>query len=413
MTGLAYKVIEIFTSEQVRWKGAPLYDAIVRAVAREKSAARCIVTRAVAGCFENGEIASHRVLDLSHNMPLKIEIILPAPELERVLAEVEKMVTDGIVVVEEQDIRLHRTTGGLLPRGLLVRDVMTISPVSVKADAGLREVVSVLVCSEFDGVPVTDQREHLLGMVTQERLVEKIGLHIRPRLLAALWQGRELETVSDVELLGADGSGLRAADVMSEKSVTIGPDEPLAEAVGRMAKENLKRLPVLDTEKRLVGMLARIDVLRVASTGSSRREALKRYGAKVAASTPVGEANLLDVPTVSADTPARKLVDFIDNEGQRVLVLDERSSPLGVISDRDLLPLLDPRRKEQTQHLTARSLMRTVPVITQQTSVEEALDWMVKHQRKRLPVVDGEGRYVGMLSREELLRILVPGPEST
>jgi CBS-domain-containing membrane protein len=180
-----------------------------------------------------------------------------------------------------------------------------------------------------------------------------------------------------------------------------------------MAKGNLKRLPVIDRDEHLVGMLARIDVLRIASSGSSRREILKGYGAGVASTTPVGRASLLDVPTVSPDTAAEKVMDLIDEEGQRVVVVDDAGHPLGVISDRDLLPLLDPRGKDRAGELTAASLMRMVPTVTQDTGVEEALAWMVEHRRKRLPVVDGEDRYVGMLSREELLRILAPEPESS
>ena len=56
--------------------------------------------------------------------------------------------------------------------------------------------------------------------------------------------------------------------------------------------------------------------------------------------------------------------------------------------------------------------MRTVPTISQDASVEEALEWMVEHSRKRLPVIDRGGQYVGMLSREELLRILAPQTEA-
>lgn len=106
---LAYSVIEIFTSEEARWHGAPLYDAVVRAVAKEAAFARCVVSKGIAGCYEDGELASHRVLDLSYNMPLKIEIVLPRSELERVLERVEEMVGDGIIVVEDVEIRSHRT----------------------------------------------------------------------------------------------------------------------------------------------------------------------------------------------------------------------------------------------------------------------------------------------------------------
>ncbi len=106
---LTYGVIEIFTSEEARWHGSPLYDAIVHMVAKEDGFARCIVSKGIAGCYEDGEMASHRVMDLSYNMPLKIEIVLPASELERVLAHVDEMVTDGLVVVEDVEIRVHRT----------------------------------------------------------------------------------------------------------------------------------------------------------------------------------------------------------------------------------------------------------------------------------------------------------------
>lgn len=408
MTGITYTVIEIFTSEEARWKGVPLYEAVVRAVAREKTAARCIVTRAVAGCFENGEMASHRVLDLSHNMPLKIEIVLPAPEADVILAELDAMVTEGIVLVKENEVRSHRTTGGLLSRGLLVRDVMTASPVSVAADAPLREVVAVLVRSEFDGVPVVGRSGRLAGMVTQEALASTAGLPVGTGLLAAIRHGADTGVKSGAERPDVDSRGLTAGDIMTAGPAAIAPDIPLARAVKQMVRENLKRLPVVDADRHLVGMLARIDILRVASTGSSRRKVLRRYGVTVAPVTRVGQASLMEVPVVSPDTEAALLLDLIDNEGQRVVVVDGSGCPLGVVSDRDLLPLLDSKGGERGRGLTAGSIMRDVPTISEDASVEDALDWMVAHRRKRLPVVDAAGGYVGMLGREELLRILAP-----
>jgi CBS domain-containing protein len=407
MAGTIYNIVEIFTSEEARWHGSPLHEAIVRVVAHERIAARCIVTRGIAGSFENGEVASHRVMDISYNMPVKIEIILPPPELERVLPSIEAMVGDGIVLVKQAEIRLHRTTGGLLPRSARVRDVMTASPVAVKPGDDLRAVISVLVRSEFDAVPVTGADGRLLGMVDQEHLVEKTGLHATPGLLAALAQGT-LEAAPEIELPPAVGARLTAKEVMTSHVQTAAEDDLLIDAARIMAKANLKRLCVLDKEKRLVGMLSRIDVLRLATAGTSRRRALEGYGVTVAGNTPISQTSLLDVPTVSPDTPAREVLHAIDKEGRRVVVLGENGAPVGVISDRDLLPLLDPKSKRRLDDLTAGSLMRTVPTIVKDESVEDALLWMVENRRQRLPVVDGDGRYVGMLSREELLRALAP-----
>jgi CBS domain-containing protein len=96
----------------------------------------------------------------------------------------------------------------------------------------------------------------------------------------------------------------------------------------------------------------------------------------------------------------------LDREIRRVVVVDPGGAPLGAISDRDLLPLLDSRAKMKIDELKVTSIMRTVPVISRETTIEDALRWMVENRRQRLPVVDADGRYVGMLSREELLRIL-------
>jgi PII-like signaling protein len=112
MNGTSYSIIEIFTREEVHWHGTPLSEAIARLVAKEKRSARCIVTRGIAGCFENGEVTTHRIVDLSYNLPLKIEVILPSTEVDTVLPHIEEMVADGIVVVRQGEMRIHRTPGG-------------------------------------------------------------------------------------------------------------------------------------------------------------------------------------------------------------------------------------------------------------------------------------------------------------
>ena len=77
---LDYRMIEVFTNEEAKYKGQSLHAAIVLRVRDLRIAARCIVLRGVAGCYETGEIATQGIEVLSFNMPLKIEIILPSAE---------------------------------------------------------------------------------------------------------------------------------------------------------------------------------------------------------------------------------------------------------------------------------------------------------------------------------------------
>ena len=106
---LNYNIIVIYTNEDARWKGKQAYAAIIEYVRSTKTAARCLVMRGVAGCYENGELASSKIEVLSINMPLKIEIIVPSNEIERILPGIEEIVTDGIIAVEVINIRSNKT----------------------------------------------------------------------------------------------------------------------------------------------------------------------------------------------------------------------------------------------------------------------------------------------------------------
>ena len=98
---LSYKAIEIFTSEEARCQGKPATDAVVDYIRNLKIAARCIVTRGIAGCYENGEVTTQKLEVLSFNLPVRIYIVLPAAETERVLADLNKMLGDCIIALHD------------------------------------------------------------------------------------------------------------------------------------------------------------------------------------------------------------------------------------------------------------------------------------------------------------------------
>ena len=398
MSSLGYNVIEVFTSEEARWKGQPLYEAVVRLVSERRLAARCIVSRGIAGCFENGEIASHHVLDLSVNMPLKIEIILPAPELELILPSIEEMVTDGIVVVEDMEIRSHRASGRLLPRGLRVRDLMTRSPRTAELSTPASELVELIEASEFNGIPIVDTGGRIVGMVTAGDIVARA----KPR------DGDQVSQpagVDHVQVLAKP-----ASEIMTPRPVTLREDADLADAVRVMVEKGLKRLPVVDKEGKLVGVLSRIDILRVAAASTSRLRRLEHYDIEVRRRGPVAQAMMLDVPVVLPEIAASQALNLIDNSTQRVVVADENGRLLGLISGRALLALLragSGKESRQLETKTARDIMDPDPISIEETApLEQALELMVANQLKRLPVVDGERHYLGMLSRHGLLEAL-------
>ena len=415
---LEYKVIEIFTREGARWHHQPLHEAVVKMVRDRKLAARVLVLRAIGGAFESGEIVSQHILDLSYDAPLKIEIILPAAELAEVLPALKEMVLDGVIAVEDMPVVLHRTHKRLVPRHLRVRDVMSPDPLHVGPQTPIHDVVHLLADHEFNAVPVVEEGR-VVGIISQGDLIDRAGMPLRLGLFA------EYDRLERERLLP---SGTRPArEIMSSPVVTTSPDGSLESAIEVMVAKDLKRIPVVDREGRLEGMLSRIDVLNAVSHNAPDWHNLARRRVEVSGQVVVGDAALHDIPTVRPDTPLSEVLGLIEQEGRRVAVVDSAGHLAGLISDRDLLGALRGRQEGWVDHLrllfstehrasdrdpeglfeslTAADVMVSdLLTVRGDEPIEQALGLMTEHRLKRLPVVTADGEFVGVLSRDAVLR---------
>jgi len=412
-----YKKIEIFTSEEARWQGQPLYEAILQFVHDLKIAARCLVTKGMEGSYENGEMATGRLEVLSYNMPVHITLIVPAVESERILSQAEEMVTDGIVAVQDLQVIAHKTHGILIPRQTRVRDIMTANPQRVKLDTSLAEVARLLLSSTFTGLPVVDEEGRPAGVIAQGDLIYKAGMPMRLGLLAA----------SDPERVKAMLEGLapkQAKEVMTQPVVSIEQDKLVTDAVNLMLKKQVKRLPVIDADGRLVGILSRVDVFHTILRECPDWKAFQKQEIAVDLRF-VADIMRRDTSTVLPDTPVEEVMRIIDcNDIQRVCVVDQEGYFQGLISDRDLLAAFSDRHPgiwgyfmskissteptelgEVLRTKTAREVMNTqIVTIREDAPINEAIRLMLEKAIKRLPVVDSQGKFKGMISRDALLR---------
>jgi CBS domain-containing protein len=126
-----------------------------------------------------------------------------------------------------------------------VKDVMTPGPTSIASDAPVVEAARHMASEDVGSLPVVDG-DALVGMVTDRDIVLQV-------------------VAKDL-----DPNKVPVSDVCSESPVTAEPEEALDEALQRMAKEQVRRLPVV-SEGRLVGILAQADVARTARPESTGR----------------------------------------------------------------------------------------------------------------------------------------------
>ena len=101
------KLLRIFVGESDRHEGRPLYQAIVERV-RAEGLAGATVLRGTEGFGAKSHLHTARILRLSEDLPVVIEIVDTAENIDRVIPVLDEMVEDGMVTVERVQILSYR-----------------------------------------------------------------------------------------------------------------------------------------------------------------------------------------------------------------------------------------------------------------------------------------------------------------
>jgi CBS domain-containing protein len=116
-------------------------------------------------------------------------------------------------------------------------DLMTTNVVATRESTTGTEISTRLLIGEFNGVPVIDNNIRVIGIVTAADI------------LRAVRQGKNLDTVS-------------ATDIMTRNPVVVKRDTEIDEIIDIMLQRVIVLVPVVDDDKKLIGVVARLDILR-------------------------------------------------------------------------------------------------------------------------------------------------------
>ena len=100
-------LLRIYIGESDHWRRKPLYEELVQA-ARRQGLAGATVLRGIEGFGAASRIHTSRILALSEDLPLVIEIVDSADKVEAFLAAVDDMLTEGLVTMERVEVRAYR-----------------------------------------------------------------------------------------------------------------------------------------------------------------------------------------------------------------------------------------------------------------------------------------------------------------
>src|SRR6476659_317974 len=119
--------------------------------------------------------------------------------------------------------------------GTKVHEVMSDSPRCVTPETPVSEAAELMESEDIGSLPILDG-EQLAGMVTDRDIV-----------IRAVAKGK-------------DPRGMPVSEIASRELVTVHADDDIAEALRLMATQQVRRLPVVDNDDRLVGILAQADI---------------------------------------------------------------------------------------------------------------------------------------------------------
>jgi CBS-domain-containing membrane protein len=402
------KTLKIFVGEAARHKGMPLYDVIV-GEARQRGMAGASVSRGFMGFGANNLLHTAKVLRLAEDLPVIVEIVDTPSRIADFLPVVDALVEDGSIVVQDGQAIFH------LP--LRIRDVMTENVFTVDMSATLTDVVDLLLRREVKAVPVMDGNR-IMGIITGGDLLSRAHMPLRLDMHGYVPTGLRHEQDHCPEF-----EGLQAQDIMSSPVATLNIKTTVNDALKLMASRNIKRLPVTADDGTLLGIVSRTDIL--AAIGRTSAVAAHLDVLPAGAHATARDVLYTEVPTAAPDEPLDGvLAKLVASPLRRVVVVDKDRVILGIVHDWDLLQrfarqnlpsmvskLLGVLTQRETvpptlEGTAEEAMVARVVSVSPDAPLTEVIRILMENKIKRLVVADKQGRLLGMVDRDVILKAL-------
>lgn len=338
-----------------------------------------------------------------------VDLIVVGAESHRGLGSTADKVTENApcsVLVARIDLPLIK-----------IKNVMTEEVFSISPTTPLSQVVKLMVERGLKALPVVEEGK-VIGIITGGDLLSRAGMDWRlsiQRILPEHLFTKQIQRLSE--------EGKTARDIMSSPVITINESETVAKATRLMTEHQVKRLPVLNAQGILTGIISRMDILALAASWNLSTElfpAMAETGAQTA-----GDIMSTNVPTVDPDSPLGDVInEIVSTPLRRVIVVDDNQRVMGIIVDTNLIKVSQREQSGRFQNFLtlfsgkqdqiirfagqASDVMdRQVFSVKFDTPLKDVIQTMLDKHIKHMVVTDNENRLMGIVSRESILNLLI------
>lgn len=192
--------------------------------------------------------------------------------------------------------------------------------------------------------------------------------------------------------------------VFERPTISLNPDMPIRIAIRLMSHKGVRHLPVIDKERAVLGIVTVMDILSLLKGPLYHEIVVAKYGGDVkSALFEAAKSIMKEAPTVPVDgdlqsvvrTMAERLIGaaiFIDHEGKL----------MGIVTERDLAVLLKRPTNIKVSDVMSRDLVYARP----SDELNRAVELMFKQKIRRLPILDNDGKLIGLITALDILRCL-------
>ncbi len=148
-----------------------------------------------------------------------------------------------------------------------VRDIMTKDVETVSPETKVTEVAKIIFEHNFNGLPVVDEENKVLGLISETDLLahDSIGIHI-PSFVKFLSDFDVLKTAKGEEKKNLEAIvNATAESIMNREYIFANPETPFTELMALFNEKHANPIPVIDGDGILAGIVARSDIVKLVS----------------------------------------------------------------------------------------------------------------------------------------------------
>jgi len=142
-----------------------------------------------------------------------------------------------------------------------VKNIMTSKVIAAKENETIKNLFKLMDRNAILGVPVVNAKKQVIGIITESDLIRHFTTLKSPRGIHLLGSIVYLDDINDFNKNLKDHCAETVKDIMTKNVKMVGPHSTLLDAINLMAKNDITRLPVVDKNNKLLGIITRSDIV--------------------------------------------------------------------------------------------------------------------------------------------------------